>query len=239
MVRIVIENISDDALKKYYSEYMSQNDREDSDSCEVCKLPNLLHIDSRGEIIIGPCDKYTASEYSEIWTIFRQKIRPIRRWYENIQEEKEEKKNNFLQGFTTLTEAIMDKNNGTIELQNIIDVQDYLEENDDIELDPTVRLKIMGIVQLIISNFNETRSKEVGENEKEQETNNKCLECNKEFGSIEELRVHEQNCYICEQCNNWYESRKDLEDHKEDIKNLYVTNVVIIGMKVKKNQRII
>ena len=52
MVRIVIENISDDALKKYYSEYMSYNDREDSDSCEVSKLPNLLHIDSRGEIII-------------------------------------------------------------------------------------------------------------------------------------------------------------------------------------------
>ena len=73
----------------------------------------------------------------------------------------------------------------------------------------------MGIVKLIISNFNEIRSEEVGENEKEQETNNKCLECNKEFGSIEELRVHEQNCYICEQCNNWYESREDLEDHKE------------------------
>ena len=27
--------------------------------------------------------------------------------------------------------------------------------------------------------------------------------------------MHEQNCYICEQCNNWYECRKDLEDHKE------------------------
>ena len=72
----------------------------------------------------------------------------------------------------------------------------------------------MGIVKLIFSHFGETRSEEVGENEKEQETNNKCLECNKEFGSIEELRVHEKNCYICEQCNNWYESREDLEDHR-------------------------
>ena len=129
-------------------------------------------------------------------------------------EEREEKKNNFLQGFTTLTEAIMDGNKGIIDLQNITDVQNYLEENEDIELEPTESLKIMGIVQLIISNFNENRSEEVGENEKEQETNNKCLECNKEFGSIEELRVHEKNCYICEQCNNWYESREDLEDHR-------------------------
>ena len=88
MVRIVIENISEDALKKYYSKYMSyntwHNDCEDSDSCEVCKLPKLFHIDSKGDLILGPCDKYTASEYSEIWTIFRQKIRPVRRWYENI-----------------------------------------------------------------------------------------------------------------------------------------------------------
>ena len=104
MVRIVVENISEDALKKYYGEYMSlDNDREDSDSCEVCKLPKLFHIDNRGEIIIGPCDKYTASESFEVWKIFRQKIRPIRRWYENILEEREEKKNYFLQGFTTIT----------------------------------------------------------------------------------------------------------------------------------------
>ena len=26
--------------------------------------------------------------------------------------------------------------------------------------------------------------------------------------------MHEKNCYICEQCNNWYESREDLENHK-------------------------
>merc|ERR1711895_191579 len=130
------------------------------DSCEVCKLPKLFHIDSKGDLILGPCDKYTASEYSEIWTIFRQKIRPIRRWYENILEEREEKKNNFLQGFTTLTEAIMDRNKG------IVDLQKYITENGDIELEPTEILNIMGILKLIISNFNETRSEEVGEYEK-------------------------------------------------------------------------
>ena len=25
---------------------------------------------------------------------------------------------------------------------------------------------------------------------------------------------HNKNCYICEQCSNWYESREDLEDHR-------------------------
>merc|ERR1712041_12490 len=48
-------------------------------------------------------------------------------------------------------------------------------------------------------------------------TNNRCSKCNDEFDSIEELRVHERNCYICEQCNSWYESREDLEDHKNEI----------------------
>ena len=156
MVRIVVENISEDALKKYYGEYMSlDNDREDSDSCKVCKLPKLFHIDNRGEMIIGPCDKYTASESFEIWKIFRQKIRPIRRWYENILEEREEKKNNFLQGFTTLTEAIMNGDKG------IVDLQKYITENGDIELEPTESLKIMGIVKLIISHFEETRSEDL------------------------------------------------------------------------------
>ena len=209
MVRIVAENVSEDTLRKIYCEYMSRDsDFDDSDSCEVCNLPKLFHIDNRGEIIIGPCDKYTAPEYNEAWKIFRQKIRPIRRWYNDILEKREEKKKNFLQGFTTLTEAIMNGDKG------IVDLQKYITENGDIELDTIESQKIMGIVKLIFSHFEETRSEEVGENEKEQETNNKCLECNKEFGSIEELRVHKKNCYICEQCNNWYESREDLEYHR-------------------------
>ena len=207
MVRIVAENISEDALMKYYCEYMSMvSDFDDYEDCEVCSLPKLYHVDSNGEIIIGPCDKYTASEKNKAWSIFRQKIRPIRRWYNDILEKREEKKNNFLQGFTTLTEAIMNGNKG--------DLEKYIKENGDIELDTIEMQKIMGIVKLIFSNFGETRSEEVGENEKEQETRNRCLECGKEFESIEELRVHEKNCYICEQCNNWYESREDLEDHR-------------------------
>ena len=148
MVKIVAEKISNNALRKYYCEYLSiDSNFDDSDSCEVCNLPKLFHIDNRGEIIIGPCDKYTASEYMEVWRIFRQKIKPIRRWYNEILEKREEKKNNFLQGFTTLTEAIMNGNKG------IVDLQKYIAENGDIELDTIESQKIMGIVKLILSHF--------------------------------------------------------------------------------------
>ena len=156
MVKIVAEKISEDALRKYYCEYLSiDSDFDDSDSCEVCNLPKLFHIDNRGEIVIGPCDKYTASEHMEVWRIFRQKIRPIRRWYNEILEKREEKKNDFLNGFTTLTEDIMNGDKGIEDLQN------YITENGDIELEPTESLKIMGIVKLIISHFEETRSEDL------------------------------------------------------------------------------
>merc|ERR1711867_419378 len=45
-------------------------------------------------------------------------------------------------------------------------------------------------------------------------TRNRCLECGKEFESMEELFEHEY-CYICEQCDNGYESREELEDHRK------------------------
>merc|ERR1712098_409474 len=48
---------------------------------------------------------------------------------------------------------------------------------------------------------------------KEHGIRNMCLECGKGFENLEELIEHE-NCYICEQCDNWYESRKDFEDHR-------------------------
>merc|ERR1712115_773360 len=106
------------------------NDCEDSDSCEVCKLPKLFHIDNRGEMIIGQCDKYTASESFEIWKIFKQKNRPIRRWYKDILEEREEKKNNFLKRFTTITEPIMNGKKDTLDLEIFLEDPKY----GDIEL---------------------------------------------------------------------------------------------------------
>ena len=77
MVKISAQNISEDALQKYYMEYMSRGRNvDDGDNCEICNLPKLFHIDDRGEIILGPCDKYTTSEDIEIWKIFKQKLDP-------------------------------------------------------------------------------------------------------------------------------------------------------------------
>ena len=77
MVRITAQNISEDALQKYYMEYMSRGTNvDDGDSCEICNLPKLYHIDDRGEIILGPCDKYTTSEYIEIWKYLDTKLDP-------------------------------------------------------------------------------------------------------------------------------------------------------------------
>ena len=144
--KIVIENISEDALKKRYSEYMSHNDHDEYDSCEVCKLPKLFHIELR------PCAKYTDSEYSEIQTIFSQKIRPIRKWHNEILEKRKEDKINYLNGFTTLTEDII---NGDKSLE---DLQNYISKIGDIELETTESQKVMGIVRLIISQFIDTSS---------------------------------------------------------------------------------
>ena len=125
---------------------------DDGDSCEICTLPKLFHIDDRGDIILGPCDKYTTTENIEIWNIFRQKIRPIRKWYKEILEKREEDKNNYLNGFTTLTEDIF---NGD---KNLEDLQNYISKIGDIDLDANESQKVMEIVRLIISQFIETSS---------------------------------------------------------------------------------
>ena len=96
MVRIVAENVSEDALRKIYCEYMSMDsENDDSDDCEVCSLPKLLHVDNSGERILGPCAKYSASEQNKAWSIFRKKIRPIRRWYTDIMEKGRRRKITF------------------------------------------------------------------------------------------------------------------------------------------------
>ena len=71
--------------------------------------------------------------------------------------------------------------------KGIEDLQNYITENGDIELEPIESQKIMGIVKLILSNYEGTRSEEIKESEKEQETRNRCLECGKEFESLGEL----------------------------------------------------
>merc|ERR1712115_266937 len=123
----------------------------------------------------------------------------------------EENKIGYLNGFAALAEDIMNGDKGLEDLQN------YITGQKDIELEPTESMKVMSIIKLINSYFGnylelgseglvhhaqpkEQRKEEVGKKEKLQETNNTCLECNKELRNIEQLRTHERNCY------SWYRS---------------------------------
>merc|ERR1711867_410982 len=117
-------------------------------------------------------------------------------------------------------------------------LQNYISKIGDIELETTESQKVMGIVRLIISQFIDTSSddlelgsdgrmsctqhkgirleeEELEKDEKEQEINNKCLQCSREFNNLKDFKMHENNCHICEQCNNWYKNSEDLEDHRE------------------------
>ena len=97
MVKIVaLVNVSEDTLRKIYCEYMSMdNKNDDDDDCEVCSMPKLLHCDNSGKRIIGPCDRYSVSEQTEAWSLFRKKIRPIRKWYTDIMEKGRRRKVTF------------------------------------------------------------------------------------------------------------------------------------------------
>merc|ERR1712115_128758 len=129
----------------------------------------------------------------------------------------EENKINYLNGFAALAEDIMNGDKGLEDLQN------YITGHRDIELEPTESIKVMGIIELIISYFGNdlelgseglvrhAQPKEIRENEKEHKTINRCLQSNGELRKIEKLKSHEEKCY------KWCESREDPENNKNEI----------------------
>ena len=140
MVKIVVQNFSEDALRKLYCD-LDQKEDWDED-CELCSMPTLLHSDTSGKRILGSCTRISGSELFEAWSLFRKKMRPIRKWY-TANMEKRQKNSNFLQGFKTMTEAIMNGN------KDIEDLEKYIAEHADVELDTIEMQKFKGIVMLI------------------------------------------------------------------------------------------
>ena len=99
----------------------------------------------------------------------------------------------------------------------------YIGEHVVGKLDTIEIQKVKKIIELLYLNYGKTRLKELEESEKEHGIRrHKCLECGKGFENLEELIVHQENCYICEQCDNWYESREDLEDHRRRRHTKYI-----------------
>ena len=102
-------------------------------------------------------------------------------------------------------------------------MQNYISKIGDIELEATESQKVMGIVRLIISQFIDTNSddlelgsdgrmsrtqhkgirleeEQLEKDEKEKEINNN-LHCSREFNNLKDFKKNENNCHICEQCN--------------------------------------
>ena len=78
MVKIVVENFSEDALKKLYCDLDQKVDW--NDDCELCSMPTLLHSGK------GTCTRMLVSELNEAWSLFRKKMKPKRDWYTDIMD---------------------------------------------------------------------------------------------------------------------------------------------------------
>ena len=84
MVKIILENISEEELRKRWNELTRKEnwDRE----CEMCKMPEILHK--------GACTRTTEAgtiDYEELfksWDIFRSKMELIRKEQEDEDEKK-------------------------------------------------------------------------------------------------------------------------------------------------------
>ena len=74
MVKIVVQNFTENALRKLYCDLDNREFRWDED-CDLCEMPTLLH---NGE---GTCTRMSASEVNEAWWIFMKKMKPIIKWY--------------------------------------------------------------------------------------------------------------------------------------------------------------
>ena len=79
MVKIVVQNFSEDALRKLYCDLDNREFRWDDD-CELCSMPTLLHSGK------GTCTRMSVSELNEAWSLFRKKMKPIRNWYTDIMD---------------------------------------------------------------------------------------------------------------------------------------------------------
>ena len=65
MVKIVVENFSEDALRKLYCDLDLKVDW--NDDCELCSMPTLLHSDTGDKGILGSCTRISDSELFEAW----------------------------------------------------------------------------------------------------------------------------------------------------------------------------
>ena len=232
MVKIVVENFSEDALKKLYCDLDNREFRWDEE-CELCEMPTLLHNDK------GTCTRMSASEVNEAWWISMKKVKPIINWYK-AEIEKMQMDSNFLQELKEHEQKDHEWKCDLCEKQytSIKELKEHEKEYHEQKCDRCEKQYVY------IKELDEHLKKEHGIRRY------KCTECGKEFENLEELREHEKNCYTCDlcdygigmnrrdfedhiewkhykdcytcgQCNNWYENREDLESHIRRTHTIY------------------
>ena len=81
MTTINVENFDQETLRKIYVNLPSHQDWDEE--CQVCRLPQMLHVDADGKKKDGSC-KYTKESkavHREKWFLFREKMTTVQKWH--------------------------------------------------------------------------------------------------------------------------------------------------------------
>ena len=114
MVKIVVEQFSEEALRKLYLGLLHKDEWDEE--CNECKMPTLLHVDSDGKQSLDACpgrkeETTTAAQNKadaetwKSWKSFKIKMKPVIKWH-NQEMEKSKQTNDILAGIQSLTDAI-------------------------------------------------------------------------------------------------------------------------------------
>merc|ERR1712089_12659 len=70
-----------ETLRKIYVNLPSHQDWDEE--CQVCRLPQMLHVDADGKKKDGSCKytKETKAVHREKWVLFREKMTTVQKWH--------------------------------------------------------------------------------------------------------------------------------------------------------------
>ena len=164
--------------------YCDLDNREWDEACESCEMPTLLHT---GETI---CTKKSVLEIDVAWSIFREIMKPIRKWY-RTKKERMQRDSNFLQGLKEHEQKDHEWKCDLCEKQytSIKELKEHEKEYHEQKCDRCEKQYVY------IKELDEHLKKEHGIRRY------KCTDCGKEFENLEELIEHEKNCYTCNLCD--------------------------------------
>ena len=95
MTTMNIEIFDQDTLRKIYMNLPSQQDWDEE--CQVCKLPQMLHVDTNGKKKDGSCkfNKETEAVQRKKWALFKEKMNAIQKWHiDRLQNQNNAKEGN-------------------------------------------------------------------------------------------------------------------------------------------------